>query len=248
MENTTKNKIVFQGFNTLGQIKNSLKDIEVAYIQKTLYPTLKNGEIFLVLYRAKKMGLDVLQGELTSYAVKDKYGNRQLTMIVSKDAKMRLAKQTGNLDFIKVSAVYRIKTEKGLYKRVTPWEGGELWGAIAKLRRADVKEPFEVMVKLSEYNSHMSIWKVKPETMIKKVAVSQVLTMAFPELFAGVYDGAELPDTSPAIADSAPLIEGGEKMATDQQLTTIKQLGGDTGGSMTKQEAAEKIKSLVAKK
>ena len=241
-------KKIIKNFSTLAEIKNSLTKAQIEYIQKTLYPSLKPQEIYLVLYRAKQLGLDVLQGELTSYSLKDSRGNRQLTMIVSKDAKMRLAKQTGELDGVKVEAIYRLKQENK-YVRVAPWEGGELWGAMAKVFRKG--KEYKVIVRLSEYNTHQSIWKIKPETMIKKVALSQALTMAFPELFAGIYEEGEI-SSSPigGVEENASElhVQKGEEPATDQQKKMIKELGGELSDGMSRQEAAEKIKSLVQNK
>lgn len=65
-------------------------------------------------------------------------------------------------------------------------------GATATVRRTDVEQEFVVTVALSEYRQNNAIWNTRPETMIKKFPLRQVLTMAFPELFSGVYEDAEI--------------------------------------------------------
>lgn len=47
-------------------------------------------------------------------------------------------------------------------------------------------------VSLSEYNQGFALWKTKPATMIRKVAVSQALREAFPDDFGGLYEPEEM--------------------------------------------------------
>ena len=46
---------------------------------------------------------------------------------------------------------------------------------------------------MEEYSLPQSLWKSKPETMIKKVAEAQALRQSFQEVFAGTYSYAEIP-------------------------------------------------------
>ncbi len=50
-----------------------------------------------------------------------------------------------------------------------------------------------VYVTMKEYGLTQSVWKDKPETMLKKVAEAQALRQSFPDFFAGTYSDAELP-------------------------------------------------------
>lgn len=54
--------------------------------------------------------------------------------------------------------------------------------------------PVRCEVAMEEYNSHRSLWKTKPLTMIRKVALVQALREAYPDRFAGVYDQSEMPE------------------------------------------------------
>jgi len=54
------------------------------------------------------------------------------------------------------------------------------------------KIPLKTTVKLSEYNTNKSIWKGKPATMIRKVALSHALREAFPEEVTGMYGEEEV--------------------------------------------------------
>lgn len=52
--------------------------------------------------------------------------------------------------------------------------------------------PTRSEVSMEEYNSHRSLWKSKPLTMIRKVALVQALREAYPDRFAGTYDQSEM--------------------------------------------------------
>lgn len=175
----------------LSTIKKSVSAEWMTYVKNTLFSSLNDGEILLVLYKAKALGLDVLNGEVTAYSANGKHG-RQLVFIVGKDAKARKAIETGKVEYSSKEAIYIKKDEKGNITKVEPWEGGTLWGATATVKRKDELQPHTIKVSLSEYKQSNSQWTDKPDTMIKKVALSQALTEAFPELFAGVYDDAEI--------------------------------------------------------
>lgn len=50
-----------------------------------------------------------------------------------------------------------------------------------------------VYVTMKEYGLTQSVWKDKPETMLKKVSEAQALRQGFPDFFAGTYSDAEFP-------------------------------------------------------
>lgn len=52
--------------------------------------------------------------------------------------------------------------------------------------------PMRSEVAMEEYNSHRNLWKTKPLTMIRKVALVQALREAYPDRFAGTYDQSEM--------------------------------------------------------
>lgn len=83
----------------------------------------------------------------------------------------------------------------GLLKGWRAWiegEGGEM-KAVVEIKRADWDEPFRHEVYLSEYNSGQGLWKSKPKTMLKKVAIAQGFRLCFPNENGGLpYDSSEI--------------------------------------------------------
>lgn len=236
-------QIEFSNFDKLGAIKNKISAAQIDYLHKTLYSTLDSNNVLLVLYKAHSLKLDVLNGELTAY----KNSKGQLIMIVGKDAKNRLAQNTGLIKNLDVAAIYTKKVKDG-EEEVTvacqPWEG-TLWGAYATLRRTDMDSTeFKVTVPLSEYRSENALWKTKPDTMIKKVALSQVLTLGFPELFAGVYYDSEIDQNGRKQTDLPVSEKDGEK-ANDAQLQMLKSLKIEHSEDISFGEAARLINESV---
>lgn len=72
-------------------------------------------------------------------------------------------------------------------------ERGELVSAYCKVYLKGQVSYSYVYVTMKEYGLTQSLWKGKPETMIKKVAEAQALRQSFPDFFAGTYSDAELP-------------------------------------------------------
>ena len=54
------------------------------------------------------------------------------------------------------------------------------------------KRPFYDEVSLSEYSTGRSLWRSKPATMVRKVALVHCLREAFPDAFAGLFSAEEL--------------------------------------------------------
>jgi len=255
--------IVKKEFNELKRIKEKYTEEQKDFIRRTLAPTLNDNELLLFLYRAKKLKLNPLQGEITAHAREGKHG-RQLVVVIGKDGKARKAMQTGLVEYARSEAIYTKATMTGdpskdkepgeKVVRCEPWEGGELWGAKAVVKRKGIRKAFVVVVPFEEYKGGL-LYTEKPNTMIKKTALSQCYTLAFPDLFAGVYIEGEVPLPS----HQKPLaIEGGEKPATEQQIATIVSLDKenliqvDKDGRLlkplTKQQAADLIRKLSQKK
>jgi len=249
--------LVKKEFTALSQVKKEFTQEQREFVLKTIAPTLDQNELLLFLYRSQKLGLNPLEGEIFAYISFETINGkkvRKLVMIVARDGKKRLASKTGHLRSVETEAIYIKEFDtsstddpKAHMKimRVKPWEGGKLWGATCTITRDDYDKEFTVTVPFAEYNRNNSIWKYKPETMIKKVAESQCISYAFPEL-AGVYDESERFDDTPA--DKLLDVSGGEQPATDEQLATIKALGGTLTEDASKQEAAELIKELATTK
>ncbi len=260
--------VVKDEFEYLSKINNRYSKDQREFIKDVLAPTLDMKQVRLFLYRSEKMGLNPLEGEAHAYRTYTKIQGQKvpkMVMIVSRDAKRRKAFESGKLQSIKTKPIYVAKRKLYAYEieledeqkkpkvkqlkdeapaelvEVEPWEGGKLWGARCVIKRADFDEPFEVTVPLKEYQRDTTIWKYKPETMIKKVAESQCLSYAFPEL-VGVYDSAEMPESE---VEEATEPESGSKPATDNQKETIKKMGGKVDEDLTYQEAKQTMMKLA---
>ena len=254
----TKKKIevgylIKKEFKELATVGTTYTAEQKDFIIKTIAPSLNEEEIRLFIYRCQKLGLNPLEGEIFAYTSHDTVAGvrqRKMVVIVARDGKRKLAFKTGHLESIHSSAIYvksaivkEGKTTSDKIVQVEPWEGGKLWGARCIVRRDDMEKPFIVIVPLSEYVRTNAIWRSKPETMIKKVAESQCLSTAFPEL-AGVYDESERFDNSSV---NSPLADG-HSLASKAQVLTLKALGGTISEGLTKQQAADQIKNSSTKK
>ncbi len=269
--------LVKSEFTELAKVDKTYNSGQLDFIKKTLAPTLNDDELRLFIYRAQKLGLNPLNGEISAHAREGKHG-RQLVVIIGKDGKARKAMQTGLVESVFVEAIYTKEVETPMYAaitdkdgnrdlepvegssvkntiRVKPWEGGTLWGAIATVKRKGIERNFEVILPISEYQTGQLYGQLK-STMIKKTALSQAYTMAFPDLFSGVYVEEELPTILNESNAPEPLKDGGEP-ASEAQLAAIKSLDtdneefGEDGKQkrpLTKQEAAVLIKELAQKK
>lgn len=121
-------------------------------------------------------------------------GTNKLTVAPSKDYYLRRAfadpRFRGIDDGVTViaSGVLHKKRGSAVYRKL----GEELVGAWAAVFVDGFVEPVRVEVSLEEYDQGRALWKSKPATMLVKVADSQALRKAFPDLFTGTYDPAEM--------------------------------------------------------
>ena len=146
---------------------------------------------FLALCRAR--GLNPLARD--AYLVK--YGDGPASTIVSKDYYMRTAAAQPTFKGLRAGVV--VVTSNGeLIEREGSLVGGQterLVGGWAEVHDSRWEVPMRAVVSMSEYDSGKSLWRSKPATMIRKVAVVQVLREAYPASFAGLYDEAEMART-----------------------------------------------------
>lgn len=101
----------------------------------------------------------------------------------------------------------------------TEGEGKSMKGCV-EITRKDWRAPFYHEAYLCEYDQNNQMWKSKPMTMIKKVAIAQGFRMAFPVELGGIpYTADEMPSTPEVITpiQSAP-----------KQLESVKQPITDT--------------------
>ena len=93
---------------------------------------------------------------------------------------------------------------------------------------AEVDEEFYREVALEEYSSGQANWKVKPATMIEKVAVSQCLRDAFPNDYEGLYSEDEMLASGAIPADYTVVGEGDAPSPAPEEppedpIITVKQ-------------------------
>jgi len=124
---------------------------------------------------------------------------RQLSIITGYEVYLKRAESTGLLDGYDVKTTGSIKSSD--------------LKAICTIYRKDRKYPFIWEVPYSEYvqkkkdGTITGFWKDKPETMIKKVAMSQGFRLCFPVEIGGMpYTADELPDNMTKGIENAEII------------------------------------------
>ena len=81
-------------------------------------------------------------------------------------------------------------------------------GGWAEVRDKRWSVPARCEVAMSEYNGGRSLWRSKPLTMIRKVALVQALREAYPDRFAGTYDASEMQEPhEPTPHEVTPTVE-----------------------------------------
>lgn len=238
-------------FNKLGEVQRSFTQEQVKFITESVAPGLTNNEVWLFLLKASLLKLNPLTQEIYAYSQTDKEtGRRQLVTIVARNGKRVIAERSGKLEWVKTEAIYTKKVkqdEQEITIKVEPWDG-DLWGAECIVKRSDVTEPFKVIVRLAEYKRNNRVWNGIPDTMIKKVAESQCLSMAFPEM-GGVYDEAEKWETEDAPAQTAPTQTDDNEPVTAELTKTLEAMGCENAQDFkTKGEARAEIARLSTKK
>lgn len=236
----------------VGAIKKSFNEAQLKFIRNTVNKDLTDTELLVFLSFCSKLQLNPILGEVVAIVYhKHDPSRRTVNYIIPRDGKRIVATRTGGLESIKKDAIYvREVTEKDeagneigkSSHRVEPWESGKLWGATATVKRDGVDHT--VTVPLSEYNTGQNVWKDKPETMIKKVAESQALSSAYPELLGGVYDDAEF-SSMPKNGQKEVVVVDGDEPATEAQIDQLKLQGKEIPEDLTREQA---VKLLTSKK
>lgn len=190
--------------NELSRVEyQSISGIPVSLDTDTVikYCTRGNGnitpqEVALFLRTCQAKRLDPLEnGEV--YLIK--YDNtKPAQIVVGKHAYLRRADRNpeyrGKKSGIVVVRDGKVIQKEGccLYKVLNETLIGGWCRVFRRRDGADIDEEFYREVALEEYNSGQSNWKVKPATMIEKVAVSQCLRDAFPNDYEGLYSEDEM--------------------------------------------------------
>jgi len=154
---------------------------------KSLGNNLPEQHIKKFIHIAKAFNLNPFTREI--YGIP--YGNN-FNIIVGYEVYIKRAERSGKL------AGWKAWTEGSL-------KDGDLKGCI-EIKRKDWDEPFYHEVYFDEYNQNNSMWKSKPRTMIKKVAIAQGFRLAFPDELAGMpYTADEIEiETEPVTQQQQP--------------------------------------------
>lgn len=168
------------------EIKNESSEVRekaLAYLAN-LNQNLTNAQREQFLEICVGFGLNPFKREI--YAVP--FGNN-FNIIVGYEVYIKRAERSGML------AGWKCETQK---------ENEEL-KAVLTIYRKDWQEPFIHEVYMSEYAQNNNMWRTKPRTMIKKVAIAQGFRLAFSCECGGMpYTADELPESKGGWSDSQP--------------------------------------------
>jgi phage recombination protein Bet len=146
-----------------------------------------------------------------------KYGNSDATIVTGKDFFMKRARQAPDMEGFRAGVIVGTNGDTEETEGFVP-EGKKIVGGWAEVYVQGWKFPVKVQVPFEEYvgrkrdGSVTAMWKNKPATMIRKVALVQALREAFPGLYGGLYSPEEI-DTvdSNALAETPIDVTPAEK-------------------------------------
>lgn len=138
-----------------------------------------------------------------------KFGDK-LSIVTGYEVYIKRAEKSGMLDGWECKTTGEIK--QGTLK------------AICTIYRKDRKQPFVWEIDFSEYNRDRNLWKTKPKTMLKKVAVAQAFRLCFPNDF----------DSLPYIEDEMPGERIAENTPKEKETQEAESVQGFIDGIETK--------------
>lgn len=156
--------------------------------------TDKEIALFLKLCEARKLNPFVKE----AYLIKHK-DNQPATMVVSKDVYTKRAAASDKFAGFQ-AGITIFGLDSKLHRREGSMilQGEQIVGAWCKVFIKGYQEPIYDEVAYDEYvgkkwdGTPNQQWASKPGTMLRKVAVVHALREAFPDLFAGLYESAEM--------------------------------------------------------
>ncbi len=167
-------------------------------IKKVYGKGLNEIEFATFMMMAKSNNLNPFNREIFSY----KFGDAA-TIVIARDGYRKIAQRHPEYDYHMADAVYSGDTFEQVDGKVkhayNMADRGALVGAYALAKRKSSSLAHFTFVNLKEYIKQTGTWKTIPATMIKKVAESQVLRMAFQESYVGTYDESEIEGKDSAI-------------------------------------------------
>ena len=168
-------------------------------------------EVYGFMAKCQARHLNPLAGDAYMTTYKNKMtGKVEASVIVSKDYFVRTATQQPGFDGIRAGVVVWDKRAGDMrYREGTIYSKAQeqLVGGWAEVYDKARSHPSRAEVSLDEYDQHRSLWKTKPATMIRKVALVQALREAYPGAYGGIYDRDEMPEPPEPVAAQAAEVE-----------------------------------------
>jgi phage recombination protein Bet len=168
-------------------------------------------EVYGFMAKCQARHLNPLAGDAYMTTYKNKMtGKVEASVIVSKDYFVRTATQQPGFDGIRAGIVVWDKRAGDMrYREGTIYSKAQeqLVGGWAEVYDKARSHPSRAEVSLEEYDQHRSLWKTKPATMIRKVALVQALREAYPGAYGGIYDRDEMPEPPEPVAAQAAEVE-----------------------------------------
>lgn len=164
-------------------------------------------EVYGFMAKCQARHLNPLAGDAYMTTYKNKMtGKVEASVIVSKDYFVRTATQQPGFDGIRAGVVVWDRRAGDMrYREGTIYSKSQeqLVGGWAEVYDKARTHPSRAEVSLEEYDQHRSLWKTKPATMIRKVALVQALREAYPGAYGGLYDRDEMPEPPEPVAAQA---------------------------------------------
>lgn len=180
--------------------------------------TVDEREIFSFMAKCQARKLNPIAGD----AYMTVFDGRA-SVIVSKDYFVRTATQQPGFDGFEAGVIVVGKDGAMDYRSGSMVLPGEtLVGGWAEVYDKGRAHPMRSAVSLAEYDQHRNLWKTKPATMIRKVALVQALREAYPGAYGGIYDSDEMPEPDVPITPPEPEVmpaQGVEVQAVEPEPT-----------------------------
>ena len=139
-----------------------------------------------------------------------KYGNADATIVTGKDFFMKRARSAEDMEGFRAGVIVGSNGETEETEGFVP-AGKTIVGGWAEVYVKGWRFPVKVQVPFGEYvgrkrdGSVTAMWKNKPGTMIRKVALVQALREAFPGLYGGLYSPEEIDTVDSSRLDDTPI-------------------------------------------
>lgn len=255
---------VKEELSKVARLQKEYSPEQLKFARDLINPDLKDSELYIFIDFCGRIQLNPFLKEIIAIVYnKDRPAERTVNYIITRNGKRVVASRTGELGKVETLPIYTKKVSVNLSDsqgqpdlkatdnvkiqpefqvvRVQAWEGGVLWGAESVVERNGVQ--YKATVPMSEYNTGRNVWASKPSTMICKVAESQALSMAFPEILGATYDDSELDSMN-----VKPMLEVAEdKPATPEQIATLRSLKVDVPEGLKYQLAVELMADATKK-